>query len=427
MAEPDNLNLKESQRMESDSLGTVAVPAGALFGAATVRALDAMSISGRSLGDYPEIIEALCRVKLAALRANLSAGDIDGEIAGYIESALDEILSGHHREQFPVDMLSGGGCIAFNANLNEVTANLANRKAGRAPGQYEPVHPRQHVNLSQSTADTCHTAFRLALLERIDSLDEVLVALDRTLSGQADASGDIYTLSRTCLRDALPVSLATYFSAWCSALARLREDLASSRTRLLAVNLGGTVIGDGSGASRQYRDRVAGELASICGRPLRLALDLFDQAQNMDELVELSGVLSRIAQLLLKIARDLRLLSSGPDGGFGELVLPMVLEGSSFFKGKDNPVVPETVMIGAFQVMGSHYSVEAAACQAELNLNVFESSAVVNLIDSLRLLGKVVAMLDGKCLRELRADTERCRELLSYARAGGSHANRGQE
>jgi len=417
----------QKERQESDSLGTVAVPEGALYGCATVRALDAMSISGKTLGDYPEIVEALCRVKLAALRANLSAGEIDAEIAEYIEGALDEILAGQHREHFPVDILSGGGCIAFNANLNEVTANLANSKAGRPPGLYEPVHPRRHVNLSQSTADTCHTAFRLALLERIESLDEVLIALDRTLIRQADASSDIYTLSRTCLRDALPVSLATYFSAWCSALSRLRQDLASSRTRLLAVNLGGTVIGDGSGASRQYRDRVAGELVSICGRPLRLAPDLFDQAQNMDELVELSGTLSRIAQLLLKIARDLRLLSSGPDGGFGEIVLPMVLEGSSFFKGKDNPVVPETVMIGAFHVMGSHHSVEAAACQAELNLNVFESSAVVDLIDSLRLLDKFVALLDGKCLRGLKADTERCRELLSYARAGGSNANRRQE
>lgn len=403
-----------AKRTERDALGARDLPVAALYGLQTARAMDSLAFSGRSLASCPAYLQALLAVKQAAARANLNARLFDERIAGAIESACKSLRSDAPAEAFPVDLFGGGGSIAINMNVNEVIANLANEELGGQRGRYSPIDPKQHVNASQSTADVCHTALRLALLRQWPSLSAAIAALLATLERQQRELAEIPTLARTCLQDAMPTHLGFLFGGYAALVARRSREIDAAVVRLRTVSLGGTVIGSGDGAPPRYRKRVVPMLAAITGLDLRAAEHPADLLQNSDDVAQISAQLALLAQALIKLCQDLRLLASGPRGGFHEIVLPHVLAGSSFFSDKRNPVIPETVMQCAFQVLGCDRAVQAAVEHGELYLNVFDGLAAVNVLDALKMLARAVDLLDQLCLRGLQANQARCRELASF-------------
>jgi len=405
-----------SVRIERDALGELAIPADALFGIHTARALVNLRFSRRTLGDSPVYLRALARVKAAASRANAEANVLEPRIAAAIERAALAVEAGAHAHQFPVDLLGGGGSIGVHMNVNEVLANLANEALGARRGEYAPVRVLEHVSASQSTADVCHTAARLAIRSLARTLDAALVEAVAGLRAKAAELAPLPTLARTCLRDALPVSAGALVGGWALVLERARLVFERSVAALDAVALGGTVIGTGAGAPARYRERVVAILAELEGRDLTLRSDPCDALQNGDDLASVSHASVGIANALLKIGQDLRLLFSGPEGGFAELELPHVQAGSSFFAGKSNPVVPETAIACALQVLGLDRVVQGAVERAELHLNVFDGLAAANLLDALELEANAVSLLDARCLRGLRANEARCRALAASAR-----------
>jgi aspartate ammonia-lyase len=375
-----------------------AVPAEALYGVETARALANLAFSRHRLGEYPAYVAALAAVKRAAAVANRDAGVLDARRAAAIDDAA-------------VDILGGGGSIGINMNVNEVLANLASAALGGARGSYDPVHPLRHVNASQSTADVCHAAARLAVRERAVPTLHALDACAAMLEARAVEVAALPTLARTCLQDALPTTADVLLRGHAAALARRAGALRAALAPLDDVVLGATVIGDGQGAPPAYRERVVPALEALVGRPLRAHPHAADALQNGDDLAAVAAQLGLLARALLKVAQDLRLLASGPRGGMGELRLPHVQAGSSFFAGKSNPVVPESVMQCAFQVLGCERAVQEAHARAELHLQVFDAVALVNVLDALEMLAAVLERFEARCLRGLEVNEGRCREL----------------
>ena len=403
-------------RVEHDALGSVTLPGDALYGIHTARALENLRFTTRSLGSCPPYLHALGTVKRAAARANREADVLTARLADAIEVATAPLLGGQLLDQFPADLLGGGGSIGVHMNVNEVVANLASEHLGGRRGESIPVHPFRHVNASQSTADVCHTALRLAVLNQWKALRHALGSTVQTLRDQADQLGDVPTLSRTCLQDALPATLGVLFSGYAALLQRRTGDLERAIYGLRAVALGGTVIGTGDGAPLRYRERVVAILSEIAGWALVRREPTPDALQNSDDVAAVSAQLALLAQALIKIAQDLRLLASGPQGGFGEIDLPHVQAGSSFFSGKQNPVIPETVLQCAFQVLGCDRTVQAAVEHAELYLNIFDGLAAVNVLDAIDMLAGAVGRFETRCLRGLRANKERCGALAAFGK-----------
>jgi aspartate ammonia-lyase len=370
-----------------------------------------LSFSGRVLRDYPYYVRALALVKKAAAHANRDARTIAPRIAKAIEAACQTLIRGEHLEQFPVDVLGGGGGIAVNMNINEVIANLAREFLNA------PIDAKVDVNASQSTADVCHTASRIAIIEQWSELRAVLLRCAAASRAKAKQFRGIRTLARTCLRDASAVSLGEIFGGYAAAIARRAGELDRAVSMLRKVNLGGTVIGDGSSASAAYRSAVIVHLNRLTKHQLSMRENLFDAAQNIDDLAAVSAQLGMLAEVLIKVAQDLRLLSSGPAGGFGEITLPAVQEGSSFFPGKINPVVPETLLQCCFQVLGCERAARIALERGELNLNVFESAATINVMDAMAMLTRAVATFTESCMKGIVANEARCRELAAIGRA----------
>lgn len=414
-------------RVVSDRFGELKIADNLFYGVQTARTLENMSFSRFKMSEYPSFIKALALVKEAAACANYASGNLEESTCSAIKYACSEIKSGRHNSQFPVDMLHGGGSIGFNQNMNEVIATLAaqylkeqvqTKRSTESPSEQvellpkETVDAKAHVNLSQSTADACSTAFRLCLAAEISPL---LSALEEILAGLAHLEkefGELETVARTCLQDAMPVKFAGLFSGWYGGLERSRLRIIEQQKSLSAVNLGGTVIGSGEGASPAYRNLIVPALSKLLGRELSLKVNLYDAAQNIDEITALSGALELLAQILIKICQDLRLLSSGPQNGFAELILPALQDGSSFFSEKNNPVVPETVMQACFHVLGNHRAAMAALEHAELNLNIFESGAFFHTLDSLEILSAAISLLRSKAILSLKVNTKRCSEML---------------
>ena len=398
-------------RTERDALGALVLPAAALYGIQTARALENLAFSRHRLGAYPAYLAALVAVKRAAARSNRNAGVLDARVAAAIDAAAGEVADGAHADAFPVDLLGGGGSIGINMNVNEVLANLASERLGGARGSYEPVHPLRDVNASQSTADVCHTAARVAVGAAAAATLRALDACAATLAARADAVAHLPTLARTCLQDAMPTTADVLPRGHAAALARRAGALRDALAPLDAVVLGATVIGDGRGAPAAYRERVVPALADLVGRPLRGHPHPADALQNGDDLAAVAAQLGLLARTLIKVAQDLRLLASGPRGGMGELHLPHVQAGSSFFAGKSNPVVPESVVQCCCQVLGCERAVQEAHARAELHLQVFDAVAVVNVLDALAMLAAALERFDQRCLRGLEVNEARCRAL----------------
>ncbi|HEY5155070.1 MAG TPA: lyase family protein [Acidimicrobiales bacterium] len=365
--------------------------------------LDGVAVSGRTLGSVPDLVRALGQVKVAAARANRDAGVIDDATASAIEAAAGALISDDLLPaDLPADLLTGGGSIAVHTNINAWVA----QRAGMGVAE---------VSTSQSTADVCHTAHRLAVVAAWTELDRAGREVVTGLRAVAARFESIPTLARTCLRDAMVTPLSTIFSGSADALDRRREALATAVTPLHQVVMGATVIGSGDGAPPAYRAAVVSHLASVTGLALEPHGAPASALQHGDDLAALSAAVVQLSRPLLKLATDLRLLGSGPEGGFGELVLPHVMDGSSFFAGKSNPVVPETVIQACLQIRGLDHTVQLAADRAELYLQVFDGLIAVDVLDEIALLTRCFGLLDRLVLTDLVADEARCRQLASFA------------
>lgn len=399
-------------RREHDSLGNVDVPAGALWGAQTERARGNFRISGITLSRFPHLITALAMTKKATARANLQLGVLSSEKFEAICVACDEIIAGRHREAFPLDAIQGGAGTSVNMNANEVIANLANERLGGVRGTNAPVHPNDDVNRSQSTNDVYPTAVRLSLILAHADLEAAIVALADSFDERAKAFAETVKLGRTQLQDAVPMTLGQEFAAFAAVL---REDVTRLREMLPLlgeVNLGGTAIGTGLNAPRGYAEVAIAELSAISGQKLTRAANLIEASWDMGAFVLFSGMLKRLATKLSKISNDLRLLSSGPRGGLGEIRLPAAQPGSSIMPGKVNPVIPEVVNQVCFQVIGNDLAITFAAEAGQLQLNAMEPLIAFNLHFSIQMLHAAISVLDEDCVQGVEADAARSREHL---------------
>jgi aspartate ammonia-lyase len=401
-------------RVERDALGAVEVPADALYGAHTARAIANFGVSGATMADELELVAALAYVKAAAARANLAAGELTAPLAAAIVAAAHEVATGAHRREFPIDVVHGGGGTAVNMNVNEVIANRANELLGGARGTYDRVHPNDHVNRSQSTNDVYPTALALAAqivggetLERVELLEEALLA-------KADEAGEAVHLGRTCLQDAVPLRIADTHRGQAHALGRTADALASALSALLAVPLGATAVGTGIGASEAYRAAVLPLLAEETGLGVRPSPNLFDALAFNDVFFDVAAQLYRVSSVVARIASDLRLLASAP---IAEVRLPAVQVGSSIMPGKVNPVLPELVMQSHMQIQGVLATVGAAVGGGELELNVMEPVIARHLLGAMREFGRTVALFAERCVTGLEWDLGAVTANLAGSRA----------
>ncbi|WP_221792164.1 aspartate ammonia-lyase [Aquisediminimonas sediminicola] len=411
------IEMGAAYRMDSDPLGEVRVPVDSLYGAQAERARLNFPLTGATIAAMPELLVALAQVKKAAALVNQEIGDLPQDKAEVIIRACDEIIAGQHREQFIVDVCQGGAGTSTNMNANEVIANRALQLMGLAPGMREVIHPNDHVNRNQSTNDAYATAVRLSVIAVNERLILALGRLADAMDERADAFRDIRKLGRTQMQDAVPMTLGEEFGAFATTL---REDAqrAQEIARLfLEVNLGGTAIGTGVAALEDYRLKICDRLADVTGLKVERAANLIEATWDMGAFVLYSGMLKRVASKLSKIANDLRLLSSGPSGGIGEIALPRRQPGSSIMPGKVNPVIPEAINGIAFRVFGLDLTVTFAAEAGQLQLNAFEPIICWSIHEAAQLLVHGMDMLVDHCVTGIEALEPRCHANLMHSTA----------
>ncbi len=393
-------------RHEHDLLGTLEVPADALWGVHTARAIENVRLSGRPVNR--RLVHAYGAVKLAAARTNHELGRLDDTVVAAIETACQEMIEGRLDEHIVVDALQGGAGTSTNMNVNEVLANRALQLLDRPLGDYKTVSPYAHLNLHQSTNDTYPTALRVAAIFALHELERAVVVLLEAFQRKEKELAGVVKIGRTQLQDAVLTTLGRTMGAFADALARDRWRIYKCEERLRVVNLGGTAIGTGLGAPRQYIFRAVEQLRQITGLGLARAENLVEATQNADPLVEVSGIVRTLAANLLKIATDLRLLSSGPDGGLAEVRLPARQAGSSIMPGKVNPVIPEAASQAAMQVLGNDQVLVQAITGGNLELSQFLPLAADRLLDSLDLLIAACEMFARRCVEGIEADCAHC-------------------
>ena len=396
-------------RSEHDLLGDRNVPADAYWGVHTLRAIENFPITGQPLSTNKHLVRGLAAVKQAAARTNHELGLLDAEKAGAIEQACQDILDGMLHEQFMVDVIQGGAGTSSNMNANEVIANRALEILGHPKGEYSRLHPNDHVNLSQSTNDVYPTAVNLATIFSVKELLEALEELELAFAEKGREFRTVVKMGRTQLQDAVPMTLGQEFGGYAVTIGEDRARLDESHMLIHEINLGATAIGTGLNAPAGYADAACRHLADIAGLPLITAADLIEATQDVGAFVHLSGVLKRVAVKLSKICNDLRLLSSGPRAGLGEINLPAVQSGSSIMPGKINPVIPEVVSQVAYEVIGNDVTVTMAAEAGQLQLNAFEPIIVHSLHKSISHLEAACRTLTARCVRGITANTERLR------------------
>jgi aspartate ammonia-lyase len=402
-------------RQECDALGAKLLPEGTLYGIHTLRAVENFPVSGYVL--FPEFLRAFAMVKAACALANQETGHLDAPRADAVVAACREIAQGLHDAQFPVDPFQGGAGTSTNMNVNEVVANRALMLLGRTPGDYDFLSPLNHVNLHQSTNDTYPTALKVAALWLLKDLETETAKLQEAFQEKEAAFAHVVKVGRTELMDAVPMTLGMTFGAFAEALSRDRWRIFKCRERIKQVNLGGTAIGTGLGAPRQFIFRAAEHLRNLTGLPVSRAENCIDATANADPFVEVSGILSAFAANLLKISSDLRLLASGPATGIGEIRLPALQAGSSIMPGKVNPVIPECVGQIALRVMANHQAVTLAAGLGQLEINQYLPLVAHALLESLRLLRQTAKIFAEKCVVGITADEARCREQVAASQA----------
>jgi aspartate ammonia-lyase len=407
-------------RVEHDLLGMREIAAGALYGIHTVRAVENFPLSGRPL--HEELIRAFGMVKLACARTNRALGAWAAEPAkaDAIEQACQEMADGLLSEHLMVDALQGGAGTSTNMNVNEVIANRALTILGGKPGDYDQVSPFDDINLHQSTNDTYPTALRLAGIRLLHRLEDHVVGLQEAFQELEKRYAHVVKVGRTEMQDAVLVTLGREMGAYAEALGRDRWRIYKCEERLRVVNLGGTAVGTGLAAPRQYIFRVVDALRDLSGIGFARAENLVEATQNADAFVEVSGILKACAVNLLKICGDLRFLSSGPEAGIGEIRLPRRQAGSSIMPGKVNPVIPEAVSQAAMLVMSNDMAIAAAAAAGSLELNPFLPLVADCLLGSLGLLAQSCLILRRECVEGIVADEARCRAHVESSTAAAT-------
>ena len=397
-------------RVEKDSIGTKDVPENVYYGVQSLRAAENFHITGLNM--HPEIINSLAYIKKAAAITNCEAGLLDKKRTQAIVQACDEILEGKFREDFIVDPIQGGAGTSLNMNANEVIANRAIEILGGKKGDYSVVNPNDHVNCGQSTNDVIPTAGKMTSLRLLKKLKKQLLRLHSALEQKADEFDSIIKMGRTQLQDAVPIRLGQEFKAYSVAILRDLNRMDKAMDEMRTLNMGGTAVGTGLNADESYLRRIVPNLSEISGMDLVQAYDLIDATQNLDSFVAVSGAVKACAVTLSKIANDLRLMSSGPRAGFGEINLPAKQNGSSIMPGKVNPVIPEVVNQVAFNAIGNDMTITMAAEAGQLELNAFEPIIFYCLFQSIDTIAYAVITFVDNCVIGITANETRCRYFV---------------
>ena len=397
-------------RVEKDSIGTKDVPENVYYGVQSLRAAENFHITGLNM--HPEIIKSLAYIKKAAAITNCEAGLLDKRRTQAIVQACDEILEGKFREDFIVDPIQGGAGTSLNMNANEVIANRAIEILGGKKGDYSVVNPNDHVNCGQSTNDVIPTAGKMTSLCLLKKLKKQLLRLHSALEQKADEFDSVIKMGRTQLQDAVPIRLGQEFKAYSVAILRDLNRMDKAMDEMRTLNMGGTAVGTGLNADESYLRRIVPNLSEISGMDLVQAYDLIDATQNLDSFVAVSGAVKACAVTLSKIANDLRLMSSGPRAGFGEINLPAKQNGSSIMPGKVNPVIPEVVNQVAFNAIGNDMTITMAAEAGQLELNAFEPIIFYCLFQSIDTIAYAVNTFVDNCVIGITANETRCRYFV---------------
>ncbi|RAX54414.1 aspartate ammonia-lyase [Helicobacter sp. 16-1353] len=400
------------KRIERDFIGEMELSDDCYYGIQTLRAIENFPISKEKLSDFPIFISSIVMVKKAAALANFELGLLDSKLKDAIIKACDRILEGEFHEQFVVPMIQGGAGTSTNMNANEVIANVALEILGHKKGEYEFCHPNDHINKSQSTNDVYPTAIRLALYLRLGNLAESMKILSESFERKAKEFEDVIKMGRTQLQDAVPMTLGQEFSTFASMLQKDSSRILDSRNEFKIINLGGTAIGTGINAPKNYKNIVESKLREVTNIDFVTARNLIEATQSTSAYVQLGGVLKRAAVKLSKICNDLRLLSSGPRAGLNEINLPKMQPGSSIMPGKVNPVIPEVVNQVCYLMIGSDMTITMAAEGGQLQLNVFEPVIVYSLLNSIILLENANLTLATKCINGITANKEICKNFV---------------
>jgi fumarate hydratase, class II len=393
-------------RTEEDSLGKIKVGASVYYGSHTQRSLNTFLISG--LAPYKEYILATVLMKKAAANVNSSLSLLSRKNANVIISVCNEILNGKFEDQFTIDMFQAGAGTSHNMNVNEVIANRANQLMGAPLGSYQFIHPNDHVNMSQSTNDVIPAAIRVAALMIIPDLLRRLTSLEKAFSLKSKEFSEIIKAGRTHLQDALPVTLGQEFGAYAKAIHNDILRIETVSKRLLRLGIGGTAVGSGINTHPKYHTMMIDELSRLTRLPLVSSGNLFESMQNTSDFLDCSSALKIVAQNLIRIGQDLRLLSSGPGSGYNELTLPAILPGSSIIPGKVNPTVAEMLIMVCFQIIGFDEAITLASLSGQLELNVMLPIISYNLLSQVKLLTNAANVFDKQCVSGIQANKKMC-------------------
>ena len=401
---------KTDYRVEKDSIGVKDIPEEVYYGVQTLRAAENFHITGLNM--HPEIINSLAYIKKASAITNCEVGILEKKKAQAIVQACDEIIEGKFHDDFIVDPIQGGAGTSLNMNANEVIANRAIEILGGKKGDYTIVNPNDDVNCGQSTNDVIPTAGKMTSLHLLQNLKKQLLRLYDALNEKAKEFDHVIKMGRTQMQYAVPVRLGQEFKAYSVAIMRDIHRMDKAMDEMRTLNMGGTAIGTGINADENYLRRIVPNLSEISGMEFIQAFDLIDATQNLDSFVAVSGAVKACAVTLSKMSNDLRLMSSGPRAGFGEINLPAKQNGSSIMPGKVNPVIPEVVNQVAFNIIGNDMTITMAAEAGQLELNAFEPIIFYCMFQSIDTLGYAVETLVDNCIVGITANEERCRQLV---------------
>ena len=401
---------KTDYRVEKDSIGVKDIPEEVYYGVQTLRAAENFHITGLNM--HPEIINSLAYIKKASAITNCEVGILEKKKAQVIVQACDEIIEGKFHDDFIVDPIQGGAGTSLNMNANEVIANRAIEILGGKKGDYTIVNPNDDVNCGQSTNDVIPTAGKMTSLHLLQNLKKQLLRLYDALNEKAKEFDHVIKMGRTQMQDAVPIRLGQEFKAYSVAIMRDIHRMDKAMDEMRTLNMGGTAIGTGINADENYLRRIVPNLSEISGMEFIQAFDLIDATQNLDSFVAVSGAVKACAVTLSKMSNDLRLMSSGPRAGFGEINLPAKQNGSSIMPGKVNPVIPEVVNQVAFNIIGNDMTITMAAEAGQLELNAFEPIIFYCMFQSIDTLGYAVETLVDNCIVGITANEERCRQLV---------------
>ncbi|MBC8551890.1 MAG: aspartate ammonia-lyase [Candidatus Brocadiales bacterium] len=406
---------KKQYRIEKDSLGEVSVPTDAYYGAQTVRALENFPISG--IRPHPIFTKSMVYVKRAAAKVNNELGCLDDKKSKAIINATDRIIAGEFQDQFVVDVYQAGAGTSYNMNVNEVIANITIESLGGEKGDYSVIHPNDHVNFGQSTNDVFPTAMRIAGLLLLTELFPVVDELVDVLNEKVEEFDNIIKSGRTHLQDAAPIKLGQEFSGYASSVSKALEKIRRASDALKELGIGGTAVGTGLNTHPDYAQKIIRELKEITDLDVRAAANYFEAMQSNAPITEASGAVKVLAIELIRIANDLRLLSSGPKTGLAEIILPAVQPGSSIMPGKVNPVMAEMLNMVCFSIIGNDLTITMASQAGQFELNVMMPVMQYKLLDSVSILTNALKVFTNKCVKGIMVNEDRC-----YQYATGSMA-----